>query len=270
MHSVRSHASDFLRDLGIVEPPLREEDCLDLRRLQIAKESLDEFLRGAGRDVPLVQGKLDAMLDLQERSIWLRKGLHAHKAKLGKVHEVGHDVLPWQSAVLHYCSILDLPIAIQREWELEATAFALECLFLGGRFTAESQDMPFTLRTPLALADRYAVSYESAIRHYVEHTPHTCCLLVSEAVRSDGVFWMPHADTEYEIRYYVNSSSFSGSVRPRQRFNCAALSRAYGSLSVVTEHDLEVIADDRLLTYHAESFSNSYRVFTLLSLAPFG
>ena len=126
MHSVRSHASDFLRDLGIVEPPLRAEDCLDLRRLQIAKESLDEFLRGAGRDVPLVQGKLDAMLDLQERSIWLRKGLHAHKAKLGKVHEVGHDVLPWQSAVLHYCSILDLPIAIQREWELEATAFALD------------------------------------------------------------------------------------------------------------------------------------------------
>ena len=270
--TIRSLAQDFLRELGICEPPLNADDCLALRELTIADQTLDELLQAEGRALLGIQGRLDAMLDLQERSVWLRSGLHPHKEKLGKIHEVGHDWLPWQSAVLHYCSILDLPVATQREWEREATTFAIECMFLGGLFSEEARECPFSLTTAIELAERYVVSYEAAIRQYVETSQQACCLLVSQPIWPGGsLLRIPNNATEYEIRNYVSSRSFRGHIEPRQRFTSPEISRVFrsGVTTRIVEHELVVTSGSKDIVYQAESFTNSYRVFTLISSAPF-
>jgi hypothetical protein len=265
--TVRSLATEFLQQASIREPPLAAEVCLDRRRLRIAEQSLDELLRDAHQS-GLHDGKVDAMLEVQERSVWLRDGLHPNQERFCTLHEVGHDAIPWQRELLHYCSIFDLPPSVQREFELEATAFAVECLFLGERFMEEALSLPFGLAAPMQLSDRYDVSYEAAFRHYVEWYPRPCCLLISRPLPPSGALWVAGPTSRYELRYYVPSPSFRSHIPPKQQFSCRALWQVY--MGDVVEHELPIGRDERRKVYYAQSFTNSYKVFTLICETPFG
>ncbi|MDA8216343.1 MAG: hypothetical protein M0Z94_01855 [Dehalococcoidales bacterium] len=105
-------------------PPLPIELCLEARKLRLAEEPLEELLRGAGLRPTLA--KLGAMLEARDRHAWVRKSLHTHQKKWAVLHEIGHDVFPWQREVLFYCSLSDLAPTVRLEFEIEVNAFAVE------------------------------------------------------------------------------------------------------------------------------------------------
>ena len=228
------------------------------------------MLRDLGVRPPARQ-RLDAMLDVPERAVWLRAGLHRQQRRFATLHEVGHDALPWQREVLYFCSLFDLPPATQREWELEASRFAAECLFLAGRFAAEADALPFGLPAAVRLAERFDASYEAAFRHYVEHQDRPCCLVVARAAGGPGAAGAVPPAPGYEATYYVASPAAGFAVAPGRRFRLEDLGLgpdALRSPERVAEHELR-LGNAPGRRYFAQSCTTAYRLFTLLSPTPF-
>ncbi|MHB1414244.1 MAG: ImmA/IrrE family metallo-endopeptidase [Chloroflexota bacterium] len=269
--SIRPFVAQFISSAGVSHPPLPEvEECLETQSLALAQLSLDDLLHEAGAG-ETVQEKIDAMLDVQERRVWLKEGLHRHRRKTGALHEIGHDVLPWHRDLLYACRIIDLPMTVQKEMEREAMAFAVECLFFNGRFTAEAQNLPFNLATAKILAEMYNASYEAAFRHYVEGQTRPCCLLVSKSISKTNGLHLLNRPDGYHIQYYVSSTSFPGKILPGQRFTCGAIDRLFTqeTMEEIVEHQLAAESQQGTQSFRAQSFTNWYRVFTLLSVTPF-
>lgn len=261
---IRSAATRHIQELGLSVPPFDHRASLTLRQLQLALEPLEDIL--AESNLPEeARDKIDGFIDLNSRLVCLRGGLHPHQQRTGLLHEVAHDVLPWQRELFlhHYCSIF-LPPELQREFELEANRFAVECTFFGERFVELTNSHPHHLRTAVAFADDHVASFEATFRHYVECHPGACVLLVSKLVEYD----VNTGEPVFEVRQYIRSNTTAIAVPPRQRFSGPDLTRLVsgGTGYELVEHEVQMSngADKRQCV--AQSFWNTYKLFTLVWL----
>lgn len=260
--AIRALAAQHIQEVGLDRPPFDYRASLTARQLTLLPDPLQEIL--AHSNLPVAdQAKIDGFIHLEQRIVCLREGLHPHQHRTGVLHEVAHDVIPWQRDLLHYCPIFSLPDDVQASFEREANLFAAECCFFASRFSAEVVSLPHHLRSAVALTQTYGTSYEATFRQYAECHPGACLLLVSTLVSPDqgehGALWA--------VRQYIASPSAALRVRGRvgHRFSSpelTALLSVPGLLNDVVEHDLR--DGDRAHT--AQSFWNSYKLFTLLWL----
>lgn len=260
--AIRALAAQHIQEVGLDRPPFDYRASLTARQLTLLPDPLQEIL--AHSDLPAAdQEKIDGFIHLEQRIVCLRDGLHPHQHRTGVLHEVAHDVIPWQRELLHYCPIFSLPNDVQVSFEREANLFAAECCFFASRFSAEVNSLPHHLRSAVALTKTYSTSYEATFRQYVECHPETCLLLVSTLVSADqgqhGALWA--------VRQYIASPSAALRVRGRvgHRFSSpelTALLSVPGLYNDVVEHELR----DGDRTHAAQSFWNSYKLFTLLWL----
>lgn len=250
------------RDLGLVEPPANAASLLKAHQLTLPEQSLEAVLLEAGLQPSVIQ-KLDAMLDPGEGCVFVRDGMHERQKNWGYMHELGHYVIPWHRDLLYRCSILRLPKALQLQLEREADEFASNMFFFGSKFIEEAMDLPFGLKAPLDLATgRYDVSLHAAFWRYAEENPSKCCLLVSEPIQEDGGL-----ESSLKLSYYVKSREFRSHIPPGQVLSPASrLAQLFnaGALDTCVEHEVRMGDDGRATIYRTNSFSNGYRVFTLI------
>jgi hypothetical protein len=262
--AIRAVAAEHIQELGLSGPPFDHSASLAARQLELAAVTLEEIL--AESNLPEeARDKIDGFVDLNARIVCLRGGLHPHQRRTGLLHEVAHDVVPWQRELFlhHYCSIF-LPPELQRAFELEANRFAVECTFFGDRFVELIGDHPHHLRTVVAFAGDHVASYESTFRHYVECHPGACLLLVSTLAEYDRATGEP----VFEVRQYIRSPSATFVIRPRQQFSDPELSRLVSGLTGCewVEHEVEVANTGSTQRFVAQSFWNMYKLFTLVWL----
>lgn len=253
--------------MGRADPPVDADECLRAAGLREAPEALDDFFTDGERRTPTAAQQIHAMLDGGRRRVYLKRVLRGHRRAMAKVHETGHDVLPWQAELLRYCPIWDWPPAQQKEFEREADAFADGCRFFNGRFTVEARDLPFQLDSSMTLARRYRVSFEAAARRYtLDSVEHACCLLVSEphadaGAGSGAAHWIPD---QYRVKYCVTSPGFRWPLRSGLRFVCPDVVRIANRLSdAPIEHALALPLGGGVVHGRAETFINAYNVVTL-------
>ena len=263
--SIRNEAERFLTTHGFAMPPLPSDQALAARKLAVSQLSLDDLLLKANLP-PEDHKKVQAMLDANERTVAFKRDLPEKKKDWGSLHEVAHEFIPWQRDLLYCCPLLSLPVSLQEELEAEADIFAAEAFFFGGRFHKEAYSGDLSLSTAIELAEKvYKTSFHATFTHYAEESPSPRCLLVWKPKSSNGP---PGFFPELELHYYVKSKRFHGHIEPRQIADPdGAVSKVFVSSSLgVVQHEMvfqnqsgeEYVAD-------AESFSNSYNAFTLIS-----
>ena len=132
--------------------------------------------------------KVRGVLDRRERTINL--DLSQKKPKLGfiQLHEVGHDVLPWQNKI-H--DILDddddsLNPETHEDFEAEASFFASATLFQNDRFLSELDKLSLEIESPMYLAKLFGASVHASLRRYVEYSKNKCALVVLENISING------------------------------------------------------------------------------------
>src|SRR5581483_724271 len=119
--------------------------------------------------------------------------------------------------------------------------------------------------------ERYNASYEATFRRYVEQQERACCLVVSRLVRERDALLTPLQPDRYETQYYVASPSFRGHVAPNQTYSLPEAAQLWtpgGEVEIVS-HEIRATGDGDSRAYYAQSFTNSYKLFTLLSAVPF-
>ena len=263
--SIRSEAERFLATHGFSTPPLPPDQALAARNLKVAQLSLDDLLVKANLP-PEDHQSIQAMLDAQERAVAFRRGLPSQKKNWGSLHEVAHEFLPWQRELLYCCPLLWLPANVQKQLEAEADVFAAEAFFFGQQFQEQAFAGDMGLTTAIELATSvYGTSLHSTFAHYVEESPVPRCLLVWKPKNGNGRL-PPGGDMA--LQYYVKSKGFHWHVGPGQIADPdGVVNKLFKNSTLgVIKHEM-TFADGSIQNYlaQAESFSNSYTVFTLIS-----
>lgn len=263
--SIRTQAERFLETHGFSTPPLPPDQALAARNLEVSQLSLDDLLVNANL-APQDHQKIQAMLNANTRSVLFKRGLPQQKKQWGSLHEVGHEFLPWQRELLYCCPLLLLPPNVQEQFEGEADLFAAESFFFGDKFHKQAFSGDLSLTTAIELAtDVYQTSLHATFAHYVEESPQPHCLLVWKPKTSNGSC---RPSEGLALHYYVKSKGFNGHVSPGQNADPDGIVNKLlnePSLGVV-RHELRFPGSSgQGLVAQAESFSNSYNVFTLIS-----
>ena len=263
--SIRSEAERFLATHGFSTPPLPPDQALAARNLEVLQLSLDDLLVKV--NLPLEDHEsIQAMLDAEERAVVFRSGLPSQKKKWGSLHEVAHEFLPWQRELLYCCPLLLLPANVQKQLEAEADIFAAEAFFFGQQFHKQAFTGDLGLTSAIELATSvYGTSLHSTFAHYVEESPLPRCLLVWKPKSENG---SSRPCEEFDLHYYVKSKSFNWRVGPWQIADPDGVVPKLFTNSTLGVIKHQVILADGLGQDHhaqAESFSNSYTVFTLIS-----
>ena len=124
--------------------------------------------------------KIRGALDRKKRSIYLDLSQRDSRKRFVKLHEVGHDALPWQRELYRYFEDDDVTIDPDTDdfIELEANYFASATLFQLDRFQQEAKYLPLEIDSAMKLAKKFGSSNHAAIRRFVEYSPYRCALLV--------------------------------------------------------------------------------------------
>ena len=261
-----TQAECFLKEHGFSSPPLPPDQALAARKLEVTQLSLDDLLVKANLP-PKEHKKIQAMLDVEERAVTFRAGLPMQQRNWGALHEIGHEFLPWQRELLCFCPLLWLPVNLQEQFEAEADIFAAEAFFFGDQFERYASQGDWSLATARDLAEKvYGTSLHATFHHYVERSAVPACLLVWRPATPKGDVWLPQS---VSLHYYVPSKTFRGHIDPGQIADPEeVVSKLFNDPSIegIVRHDMvfKTKSGDELVA-SAESFCNSYAVFTLIS-----
>jgi len=262
--TIRSEAERFLAEHGFTTPPLPPEKALAARRLEVSPLTLDDLLVRANLP-PDEQKRIQAVLDVNEREVTFRDGLPIQKRNWGSLHEIGHEYLLWHRELFYRCPLLWLPPSIQEQLEAEADIFAAEAFFFGSEFNKLMGQGKFGLATAKELAENvYGTSYHATFMRLAEESDQSCCLLVWGPANDDE-----SADSEQrklQLLYYVPSKYFHMHFPTKQRADDDAVLQLFNDpSSEIVSHEMQI--ESKTGEQHitkAESFCNSYNVFTLM------
>lgn len=209
-------------------------------------------------------GLVRGFIDRKEKTIYLDLSQTLSRQNFVKLHEVGHDVFPWQREILEHLdddSTLD-PLT-NEEFEAEANYFASLTLFQQDRFENEMKKLELGIKAPMYLAKHFGGSNHAALRKYVECSKKRCALLVLEKISmyngfkfckkrdffSSNKFQETFGNIEFPVEF-DSSWQFAVDYFFKKRYH------EKGSISLITENG---VADFK---YHF--FNNTYNAFVFL------
>ena len=208
--------------------------------------------------------KILGAIQVRERTIYLDLSQKLERQNFIKLHETGHDALPWQHDLyVHLDDEHTLDPDTDDLFERQASQFASATLFQLDRFEDEAAKLPLTIKAPLALAKIFGGSRHAALRRYVEKSSKRCALLVLHPATRNGNYGAV-------VRNYFQSPSFTlefglldWPLRCGMEFQFVKDARfgaklhEKGHIQLVTGSGASVALD-----YHY--FNNTYCIFILL------
>ncbi|WP_235738052.1 ImmA/IrrE family metallo-endopeptidase [Mycolicibacterium austroafricanum] len=112
---------------------------------------------------------LRGALDRRERTVHVSELVtHEVRKNFVKLHEVTHDLLPWQQQLVHTDNEETLSPSTNRLFEQEANQGAAELLFQRHGFTNDARSLEIGVASVTHLAQRYGSSLRAAFRRYAE------------------------------------------------------------------------------------------------------
>jgi hypothetical protein len=213
-------------------------------------------------------GRVRAMLDRREREVYVHPEIQIEgRRNFQTLHEVGHDILPWQSALAYADDDRRLSWSTRIKFEQEANQAAAELLFQRNLFTQMAGDYEIGFGAVIELCERTGASIHAGTRRYAEtHRAPICALVLDQKpVREQPL--------AYRRREALNSPAWAERFAPPSAWPTCLDAATYDFVAQVrralvwspaegewTHADLE----GKHVKLRFELFSNSYRVFALI------
>jgi hypothetical protein len=122
----------------------------------------------------LTSSKVRALLDRRERAVYVDGSIgHEGRRSFLRLHEVTHDLLPWQQELAYADDDATLSRSIRMRFEREANQGAAELLFQGRRFAEMAGGFRVDMASVCQLADDVGASLQATLRRFCEthHAP---------------------------------------------------------------------------------------------------
>lgn len=274
-----SHLLDQAQARGIFPTPV--DVILAAQRLEVSDGIVNLFAPHVIADAPepmrfriqalIEQGKCPlGLLDHRSRVVHIPPDELAVRQRFGLLHEVGHDLCPWQRdlAYLHAGGRLDKQVTLW--FEDEANYAAVRLLFQQQVFDEVAFQAPPTFGTIRALAEQFGASLHATFRHYIEYSP-ACiggCIVAlgsQEAISSPSSLTVKRAivTRSFRDRYALTDHPMhflAGS--PLEELN-----KAHNQLALATSVEGTLVLPSRhaeMHSLHYTLFGNSRHLFWLL------
>lgn len=132
--------------------------------------------------------KVRGLLDRSQKEIFLDLSQIKERKSFVKLHEVGHQVLPWQKDIHDVLDDDDDSLSenAHEEFEAEANYFASATLFQHDLFAHELGKLDLSIESSMQLAKIFGSSIHAALRRYVEQSKNRCALIVLKNVSPRG------------------------------------------------------------------------------------
>lgn len=189
--------------------PTPVDDLVTAAGLSEPKESLlsDSLLRSAPdyirKAIAPLRSKVQAILDRREREVHLRPGIEkSGQGNFKKLHEVAHDLFPWQSDLAYADDNSTLSWSTRILFEQEANQGSAELLFQREFFRQVASDYSIGIAAVIELSEVFGASIHATFRRYVE-THHTA--LSGVVLERSPVSTSP---LSYQRRESMHSSSW--------------------------------------------------------------
>ena len=274
---IASHAGDLLRRADVDgRLPTPVEDIVAAAELTEPRESLlsESALRGVPEHLAAKMRKLrrkaDAVLDRKAREIHVNPRIPQDGRRRFKVlHEVTHDLLPWQRDTAYADDALTLSWSTRMRFEQEANQGSAELLFQRGLFAEMAREYRVGFGAILELAETFGASYHASFRRYVEtsRTAMAGIVLEPSPCRVDPL--------GYRRTEAINSPAWTESYDPASSWPRVILGPPFDFVGEIDRlHDTPIrttifypnLADEQT-TLEVELWSNSYKVFVLMWVA---
>lgn len=210
--------------------------------------------------------RVEAVLDRHAREVHVSPDIqHEGRRRFKQVHEVAHDILPWQREMGYADDNMTLSWTTRVLFEQEANQGGAELLFQRELFANMASDYKIGFGAVIDLADRFGASYHATFRRYVETHKHPMAGLVLDSSPCQ------REPIGYRRREAVNSPAWAERYnRTWPKVLCASPFTFIGELPRVdglvpprcgfSYPDL----NNEPTQLQVELFTNSYRVFCLL------
>lgn len=150
---------DIVAAAGLAEPT---ESLLSPSNLERAPLHIREAMAR-------VRFKVRAVLDRREREVHLDPGIeHSGRRGFKKLHEVTHDILPWQRGLAFVDDDFTLSPAVRSLFEREANQGAAELYFQRDFFRRVDADYTIGMASVVELSKTFGPSIHSTLRRYAE------------------------------------------------------------------------------------------------------
>ncbi len=159
--------------------------------------------------------KVLGAIDIRHKKIYLDLNLKTQKKNFVKLHEVGHNVLPWQKQCLEFIDDEKTLDPEEKErFEHEASYFASSVLFQLDRFDHEAKKLPLSIKSILHLSKLFGSSFHSAARRYTEFSHKRCSIIIlnpGKPVTIRDYFQSKYFTTEFGDleNFWVNNLNIS-------------------------------------------------------------
>lgn len=254
--------------------PTPVEDIVAAAKLEEAAESwlsesslvgVPEYL---AKKMRKLRGKAHAALDRRTREIHISPDIeHDGQRRFKTLHEVTHDILPWQEDIAYADDGMTLSWSTRMKFEQEANQGGAELLFQRDLFDAMAADYEVGFPAIVELSERFGSSIHASFRRFVETHRHSMAGLVLDRspCQADPV--------GHRRREGVNSAAWGGRFdRPRvwpkvlcgQPYSFVEDIKLMDTLSppcaTMTYPDLNNAPTE----LRVELFTNTYKVFVLI------
>ena len=237
------------------------ENLFDERILARAPRELQDAVKG-------LAGKVRAMLDRREREVYVHPEIQIEgRRNFQTLHEVGHDILPWQSALAYADDDQRLSLSTRIRFEQEANQTAAELLFQRDVFMEMAADHVIGFAGVVELCEQIGASIHAGTRRYAEtHRAPVCALVLdSKPVREEPL--------AYRRREAVHSPAWAERFSPPSIWPTCLTHDPYEFVTqarraliwspVIGEWAFPDLEGKRV-KLRFELFSNTYRTFALI------
>jgi hypothetical protein len=182
LRDIRKEAERLLARADVrTELPTPVDRLVDAAGLRQPKQSmlanlmLNEAPERLRRPMRRLRFKVRALLDRQEREIHLDPSIdHPGQVAFKTLHEVTHDILPWQRELGYADDDVSMSPATRKLFEWQANAGGAELLFQRQLFADMAHDSTIGLATAFDLAQSFGSSRRAGLHRYAE--THRACV----------------------------------------------------------------------------------------------
>ncbi len=272
-HDIEKISMDLLRQskaLDVFPTPIdriiRTADLVVNGTIDLS--AIDEsFLEKASTAFRSGWGKVRGFLDRSEKVIYLDLQQFPTRLNFIKLHEVGHEVLPWQREIMQYVDDDEtLSFAVREEFEAEANFFSSLTLFQQDRFTSEMGKLELSLKAGMALGKKFGGSVHASLRRMVEHSNKRCALLV---LKMDEDLASPFAFPKCNKRDIFQSVKFTnefGELATPEHFGheWPFVQDYFSDRRFREDGEISLPTQNGLVTFTYHFFNNTYNGFVFL------
>ena len=281
---IDKQADQLLRKAGALRKfPTPIEDIITAQRLAVSSPEDSPLAPGMLARAPAalreklsaISFKVFAILDRRERVVHVHpENANTNHERFNKLHEVGHDLCPWQHLPHEIDGRSQLDPSTRELFEQEANYAGARLLFQGNVFVQVAQSYETGMASVKLLADQFGSSIHAAFHQYVStHLGSVAGYILRRSPMIDPLTGAVH----FSIKLALASPKFAHTHTSLELFESHLSSRhhpdlkgAWSQLSSgqdVGTGEMQILNGNGMMEMVPfELFSNSYNLFMLINV----